>query len=58
MEGEKGIRSFLCVELDEVTKKRLARWVRDLSEKMSELKWVNPEGLHVTLKFCGEISPA
>jgi len=58
LEGEKGIRSFLCVELDEATKKRLARWVKDLSEKMSELRWVDPEGLHVTLKFCGEISPA
>lgn len=57
LEEKKRIRSFVCVELDEATKKRLASWLKGLSERISGLRWVSPEGLHVTLKFCGEMPP-
>jgi len=50
------IRSFIAIELSEEVKKGLARLRADLGEH-SFVKWVAPEGIHLTLKFLGNILP-
>ena len=52
-----GWRSFCAVELS----KEIAAGVRsiqeDLKERAGGVRWVRPEGIHLTLKFFGEVDP-
>ena len=50
------IRSFIAIELPQNVKNGLAKLINDL-EKIRHpfVKWVNPEGVHLTLKFLGNI---
>lgn len=53
-----GYRSFVCIELPEEIKKNLA----DLQSRLRPLakgivSWPKPEGLHLTLKFLGDVDP-
>jgi len=57
-ESEEKIRCFVAVPVPEDIKKQLAGLQEELSPKLKGAKWVKPAGLHVTLKFLGEISPA
>ena len=52
-----GIRSFFAVELDEAVRSALAALVRDLAVDGAGVRWVRPEGYHVTLHFLGDIEP-
>ncbi len=51
------IRAFIAIELSEELKASLAR-LQDLIKLGSEsyVKWVDPQGMHLTLKFLGNIS--
>ncbi len=51
------IRAFIAIELSEELKASLAR-LQDLIKLGSEsyVKWVDPQGIHLTLKFLGNIS--
>jgi RNA 2',3'-cyclic 3'-phosphodiesterase len=50
------IRSFVAVELSEEAKKGLARLRRELErDEHRFVKWVDPGGIHLTLKFLGNI---
>ncbi len=52
------IRSFIAVELPENLKKELIRFEDDLRKKVPDCaRWVNPDGIHLTLKFLGNIRP-
>ena len=51
------IRSFIAIELPEEAKRGLARLRSELERtEHSFVKWVNPESIHLTLKFLGNIS--
>jgi len=50
------VRCFICVELEEKIRKKISRWIEELKILAPRLKWVSEEGLHITLKFCGEIN--
>jgi 2'-5' RNA ligase len=51
------IRSFIAIELSEEAKKGLARLRRELErDEHRFVKWVDPGGIHLTLKFLGNIS--
>jgi len=51
-----GIRSFIAIELPEEVKRGLARLRNELERtEHSFVKWVEPEGIHLTLKFLGNI---
>ncbi|ADE56536.1 MULTISPECIES: RNA 2',3'-cyclic phosphodiesterase [Aminobacterium] len=50
------IRTFVCVELPEQHRRTLAVTLKSLKKNFSEIKWVSPQTLHLTLKFCGEQS--
>jgi 2'-5' RNA ligase len=50
------IRSFIAIELPEEAKKGLARLRRELErDEHKFVKWVEPGGIHLTLKFLGNI---
>ncbi|HVN96254.1 MAG TPA: RNA 2',3'-cyclic phosphodiesterase [Syntrophorhabdaceae bacterium] len=50
------MRAFLALELPAEIKEYLAVYTRNLSKSIPQVKWVKPEGQHVTLKFFGEIA--
>jgi len=53
------IRSFIAIELPPEIKLELARLQDRLKEDgQPRIKWVNPQGIHLTLKFLGSIDPA
>jgi 2'-5' RNA ligase len=49
------IRSFIAIELPEELKLELGRLQASLKVDKPRVKWVNPEGMHLTLKFLGEV---
>ena len=50
------IRSFIAIELSKEAKKGLARLKKELEKDEHKfVKWVDPEGIHLTLKFLGNI---
>lgn len=52
------IRSFIAIELPEEVRAGLRRLQNELKlPEHSFVKWVAPDGIHLTLKFLGNISP-
>lgn len=53
------MRVFIAVDIDEHIRKALGNLQSQLQGEMdvrkSDIKWVNPESIHLTLKFLGEI---
>ncbi len=53
-----GIRLFVACELSAEIREALAGVQRELkSHGLQRLRWVRPEGIHLTLKFLGETPP-
>lgn len=50
------MRAFIGVELPDEARRRLAGLQDGLREVPADVKWVEPEHLHITLKFLGEIA--
>jgi len=50
------MRTFIAIDLDEAIKKELTALVEELRPLGKNVRWVNPAGMHLTLKFLGEIS--
>jgi 2'-5' RNA ligase len=49
------LRLFVAVDLSEEVREELRRLQDDLRRRdLSSLRWVRPEGVHLTLKFLGE----
>ncbi len=53
----KQIRTFIAIELDETIKGALADLYGQLKVEVphSSVRWVKPEGIHLTLKFLGDV---
>ncbi len=49
------IRTFIAFELPDDIKSHLGEVISCLKQKNRPVKWVHPEGLHVTAKFLGSI---
>ncbi|UCE22078.1 MAG: RNA 2',3'-cyclic phosphodiesterase [Candidatus Aminicenantes bacterium] len=52
------MRTFIAINLDQEIKKALLQFVTELDACNPEgrgIRWVRPEGMHLTLKFLGEI---
>jgi 2'-5' RNA ligase len=50
------IRSFIAIELPEEARSGLGKLRNELERvEQTFVKWVNPEGIHLTLKFLGSI---
>jgi len=48
------MRLFIALDIDEAIRQRLTAYIAGLKQLTSNIKWVPPESLHVTLKFIGE----
>jgi len=51
--ADKLVRAFVALDLDEAMRARLAELVADLRARIPGVRWVRPEGIHLTLKFLG-----
>lgn len=51
------MRLFLAFEIPELLKERLAAEAGRLARLHRGWRWVDPEALHVTLRFLGEVEP-
>lgn len=49
------IRTFIAIAIPEPVKSSIMAAVVQLRERNRGVRWVKPEGLHVTLKFLGDI---
>ena len=49
------VRTFIAVDLPREAKTQIADIIGELRPLGSAVRWVRPEGLHLTLKFLGEI---
>jgi len=53
------MRCFIAIDIDEKTRRALSdlqqQFASSTGIKKSDVKWVNPENMHLTLKFLGEV---
>jgi len=49
------LRTFLCIEIPAEQKNTIGLWLDARRRDVPDVRWVRPETLHITLKFCGEI---
>jgi 2'-5' RNA ligase len=56
------MRCFIAIDIDEKIRSALSDLQQQLQSgvdvKKSDVKWVNPENIHLTLKFLGEVEDA
>jgi 2'-5' RNA ligase len=58
-ERERTLRLFVACELPQPARDALALMQNDLRAKgAAPLRWVRPEGIHLTLKFLGSVPPS
>ena len=50
------MRLFVAIEIDPAIRDRINEFVSSLRTKISGARWVRPEGLHITLKFLGNVA--
>ncbi|MBN2568602.1 MAG: RNA 2',3'-cyclic phosphodiesterase [Deltaproteobacteria bacterium] len=56
MAHEKQLRAFLAAEIPPNVKNSIRRIQEQLAPLMQGIRWTKPEGIHLTLKFFGNIS--
>lgn len=52
------IRSFIAIDLPQETREKLVAIQELLRQSQAGVRWVKPGGIHLTLKFLGNILPA
>ncbi len=52
----KNMRAFVAFEIPEEIKVKVAKTLQDKKTHIKGVKWVEPENLHITCKFLGEVS--
>ncbi len=50
------IRTFVAVEISPAVRQAAAEVVGELATGAADVKWVEPENLHLTLKFLGDVN--
>ena len=50
------IRSFVAIELPKTLKKEISQYISIYKKIQDGIKWIEPNNLHITLKFIGERS--
>lgn len=50
-------RSFIAIEVPQALKSRMEELQKELQRTNADVKWVRPDGIHLTLKFLGNIRP-
>lgn len=49
------VRTFVCIEIPDAIKKRIARLQQTLREQKANVSWVKSSNIHLTLKFLGDV---
>jgi 2'-5' RNA ligase len=49
------MRTFIAIELNQTIKDTLSRLIQQLDSGGKNIRWVKPQGMHLTLKFLGEV---
>ncbi len=52
------MRLFVALDLPDAVHQKLRDLIDELKRESPDVKWVNPEGIHVTLKFIGHVDDA
>lgn len=52
------MRLFIAIELPESIKQEIAKVQQQLKASGADANWTRPEGIHLTLKFLGEVEEA
>jgi 2'-5' RNA ligase len=52
------IRCFIAAELPHDLLQEIGQYIRSIAAYSSGVRWVKPTGIHITLKFLGEITPS
>lgn len=55
-DGEARIRSFVALDLDAIVRAAVGALQSELAHHKADVRWVRPEGMHVTLKFLGSVA--
>lgn len=50
------MRAFIAIDLSDDNKTELARLQEELKQSDADVKWVEPENIHLTLKFLGGVT--
>jgi RNA 2',3'-cyclic 3'-phosphodiesterase len=48
------MRLFIALDIEDAVRARITRFVEGVRNFVPDARWVNPQSLHVTLKFIGE----
>ncbi len=49
------MRTFIAIELEKSLKQNLIDFIKEIDPGNKSIRWVKPGGMHLTLKFLGEI---
>jgi len=50
------VRAFIAIEVPQAVRQILAETIRELADQVpGNVRWVTPQGIHLTLKFLGDI---
>jgi len=49
------MRAFIALDVSEQAKAEMTRIISELKKTGADVKWVDPENIHLTLKFLGEV---
>ena len=50
------MRTFIAIELDNTIKDNVSELIQKLDTGGRNIRWVKPQGMHLTLKFLGDVS--
>jgi 2'-5' RNA ligase len=50
------MRTFIAIDLNNENKALLAKLQAELKHAQADIKWVDPDNIHLTLKFLGEVT--
>ncbi len=54
---ERSIRSFIAIDLCDPARRQIEAFVEELKNSDARVGWVRIEGIHLTLKFLGNVAP-
>jgi len=50
-----GIRTFICIEIPETIRVRIAALQNELRQAEAQVSWTKPSNIHLSLKFLGDV---